>query len=233
MFGRKGQDQGHYDPASLTGTVVKAENAYGAQPRAGDSTTASAAATTRGAPPVMPPQRRIMENPVARRSSYMESHEDMRRLTVGREITLTGEIATCDVLVVEGNVSATLRDGRMIEITEAGMFQGTVEIDNADIAGKFEGDLIVHDRLTVRSTGRISGRIQYGELEVQAGGQLLGEIQSVAPSSIGFNQTQPVQPVFKDHAKVVATLEDSQQDMLSEEEQAPPQPKAAGKAARG
>jgi len=206
MFGRKGQDQGHYDPASLNGTIVKTESAYGSPAK-----MAEVAAPLRNTGAALTNPRRIE---AAARRPY-DSHEDVRRLTVGREITLTGEIATCDVLVVEGNVSATLRDGRLIEITEAGMFEGTVEIDNADIAGKFEGDLIVHDRLTIRSTGRITGRVQYGELEVQAGGQIIGEIQSVAPTSslMGTTASSP----FKDPAKVIATLEEDQHDMLNEE----------------
>ena len=209
MFGRKGQEPGNYDTASLNGTVVKTESAYSSPAK-----MAEVAATSMRQPSAAIPNPRRIEMPARR--AFGEAHEDVRRLTVGREITLTGEIATCDVLVVEGNVSATLRDGRLIEITEAGMFQGNVEIDNADIAGKFEGDLVVHDRLTVRSTGKITGRVQYGELEVQAGGQIVGEMQSVAPS-LAMNSNSGS---FKDPSKVIATLEQDQQDMLAEEAKA-------------
>jgi cytoskeletal protein CcmA (bactofilin family) len=103
---------------------------------------------------------------------------EQRRLIVGRDISLSGEIGSCDVLVVEGTVEAKLRDGRSIEITENGLFKGSVEIDEADIGGRFEGDIIVRGRLTVRSTGKINGSIKYGELSVEAGGQLLGDIQT-------------------------------------------------------
>jgi cytoskeletal protein CcmA (bactofilin family) len=208
MFGRKGQDQGHYDAASMSGSAAKTETAYGSPVKMPDG-----APVMRPNNPALQQRRPDQAAQNMARRPYAEAHEDVRRLTVGREITLTGEIATCDVLVVEGNVSATLRDGRLIEITEAGMFQGTVEIDNADIAGKFEGDLIVHDRLTIRSTGRITGRVQYGELEVQAGGQIVGEIQSVAPSMAMTSAATP----FKDPAKVLATLEEDQHDMLAED----------------
>ncbi|WP_448192112.1 bactofilin family protein [Azospirillum sp. sgz301742] len=102
---------------------------------------------------------------------------EQRRLIVGRDISLSGEIGSCDVLVVEGTVEAKLRDGRSIEITENGLFKGSVEIDEADIGGRFEGDLIVRGRLMVRSTGKITGSIKYGELSVEAGGQLVGDIQ--------------------------------------------------------
>jgi len=102
---------------------------------------------------------------------------EQRRLIVGRDISLSGEIGSCDVLVVEGTVEAKLREGRSIEIADSGLFKGSVEIDEADIGGRFEGDIAVRGRLTVRSTGKITGSIKYGELSVEAGGQLIGDIQ--------------------------------------------------------
>lgn len=102
---------------------------------------------------------------------------DMRRLIVGPSITLAGEISACDALVVEGTVEARLRDGQLIEVAQSGVFRGSVEIEDADIAGTFEGELSVRHKLRVRSTGRVTGTIRYGEIEVQAGGQLVGQIQ--------------------------------------------------------
>lgn len=101
---------------------------------------------------------------------------DQRRLVVGRDISLTGEIGSCDVLVVEGTVEAKLRDGRSIEVAETGLFKGSVEIDEADIGGRFEGDITVRGRLIVRSTGRINGAVTYGQLSVESGGLLNGSI---------------------------------------------------------
>lgn len=129
--------------------------------------------------------RRPLELPgttPARRSISSEAvaaNPDLRRLIVGRDISLSGEIAACDVLVVEGTVEAKLPDGRAIEIAESGLFKGSVEIDDADIAGRFEGDILVRGRLRVRSSGRIRGIIRYGELEVEAGGQIVGDVQVV------------------------------------------------------
>jgi cytoskeletal protein CcmA (bactofilin family) len=104
--------------------------------------------------------------------------EEMRKLTVGRDIALTGEISACDYLIVEGTVEARVREGKRMEIADCGLFRGTVEIDEADIAGRFEGDITVHGRLRVRATGRIDGKVQYGELEVEAGGHIEGELHS-------------------------------------------------------
>ncbi len=108
-----------------------------------------------------------------------DAANEQRKLTVGRDITLAGEIAACDVLVVEGTVQAKLKGGRTLEVSETGVFRGAVEIDEAIIAGRFEGELTVRGRLTVRATGRIAGSIRYAELEVQAGAEISGEIAMI------------------------------------------------------
>jgi cytoskeletal protein CcmA (bactofilin family) len=117
-----------------------------------------------------------------------------RTLKVGKGLSVAGEITSCDILVVEGKVEAKLNDGKMLEITESGQFRGSVEIENADIAGRYDGQIVVHGRLTIRSTGRVSGMVKYGELEVNAGGQIIGELQvagvaAASASSSGLKGT--------------------------------------------
>ena len=51
------------------------------------------------------------------------------------------------------------------------------------MACRFEGELTVRDRLTVRATGRISGKIRYGRIIVEAGGELAGEIAALSPDN--------------------------------------------------
>ncbi len=149
------------------------------------------------------------------RQAKMDNETDrkMRKLIVGREISLSGEISACDMLVVEGLVEATLRDGRLIEIAESGFFKGTVEIDEADLAGRFEGHLRVRGRMKVRSTGRIHGTIRYGELEVEAGGQLVGDVQ------VGTNDTvaeeRPTQTAPAKSIQVIPATGDASQSAAS------------------
>lgn len=102
---------------------------------------------------------------------------DARKMFVGREIQIAGDITCCDQLLLEGTAEVKLRESRHLEVTESGVFKGLAEVDDADIAGRFEGELIVHGRLRVRGTGSIEGRIQYGELEVESGGRMVGDIQ--------------------------------------------------------
>ncbi|MGQ0677643.1 MAG: bactofilin family protein [Rhodospirillales bacterium] len=105
-------------------------------------------------------------------------HEaESKKLIVGRDIKLSGEIVSCEHLVVEGSVEAALGDGKLIDIAESGNFRGNAECDTATIRGKFEGELTCRDRLVVRSTGRVIGKLRYHQLEVERGGEISGEVQ--------------------------------------------------------
>jgi cytoskeletal protein CcmA (bactofilin family) len=143
--------------------------------------------------------RRVAE-PISSSSRRSSTPNDTaeRTLKVGKGLKVAGEITSCDVLVVEGAVEAKLAEGKMLEITEAGQFRGSVEIENADIAGRFDGQLTVHGRLTVRSTGRISGALRYGELEVNAGGQIVGEIQVVGSQSQAYKAGNKLAAVLEE-----------------------------------
>ena len=106
-----------------------------------------------------------------------------RVLTVGNDILLKGEIATCDRLVIEGKVDATLNDVHTVEIAETGSFKGSANIEDAEISGLFEGDLVVRNRLVIYATGKVYGKISYGEVEIERGGELTGDIKTTSPST--------------------------------------------------
>ncbi|MGE4220388.1 MAG: polymer-forming cytoskeletal protein [Alphaproteobacteria bacterium] len=114
-----------------------------------------------------------------------------KRLVVGKEIMLTGEITSCDTLVVEGTVEASLNDSRRIEITEDGYFKGNVEIDVAEIRGRFEGELTARERLIVRRTGRVVGTVRYGELEIERGGRIAGTVETIGYGDEPADESDP------------------------------------------
>ena len=95
-----------------------------------------------GAPP------RISENTTA-------SGLDSKRLVIGRDISISGEITSCDRLLVEGRA------------------------DIADISSRFEGELVAREQLIVRDGGRLSGTIRYGHIIIESGGQVTGDMQAL------------------------------------------------------
>jgi cytoskeletal protein CcmA (bactofilin family) len=103
------------------------------------------------------------------------------RLSVGVDINLRGvEISNCGVLVIEGNVEATV-SSKAMEIARAGRLNGTANIDVAAVHGEFAGELTARDKLVVHGTGRVTGTIRYGLLVVEEGGVVTGELKQLEP----------------------------------------------------
>lgn len=78
-------------------------------------------------------------------------------------------------------------DSRVMHITEIGAFKGSADIDYAEIHGEFNGDLTVREKLVIYSTGRVSGKIRYGKVVIQEGGQLMGDIQFGSTNKAGVS----------------------------------------------
>jgi cytoskeletal protein CcmA (bactofilin family) len=181
MFGRRKDNDG----TVKTGTDTLAPAADNSGPRMYRADSAMAPVPR---PPVVEAPRRAADvtATTGRRPEVRPSppgDNEGKRLIVGREIVLTGEIRACDRLIVEGRVEAALTDSRAIEIAATGVFKGKAQIETAEISGHFEGDLVVTQKMTIHSTGRVFGNIRYGQIEIARGGIISGQIDVLAGSA--------------------------------------------------
>jgi cytoskeletal protein CcmA (bactofilin family) len=140
------------------------------------------ALTAAGAEPAKP-EAFGMEAPNADSHDAAEptrpGRETGSKLIVGPDIKLKGaEITDCDTLVVEGRVEASM-DSRAIQISEHGVFVGKAGIDVAEIRGRFEGELTARKQLVIRATGRVSGKVRYGKVAIEEGGEISGDIAAL------------------------------------------------------
>jgi cytoskeletal protein CcmA (bactofilin family) len=124
------------------------------------------------------PQSAILTDPQPRDDSAGS------KLIVGPNIKLKGvEIDDCDTLVVEGRVEATMVS-RAIQIAETGAFNGKVDVDVAEIRGTFQGEMTARKKLVIHASGRVSGKIRFGKLLVQEGGEITGDVGALGDSPV-------------------------------------------------
>jgi predicted nucleotide-binding protein len=106
-----------------------------------------------------------------------------KRLIVGVGISLAGEIVACDTIVVEGTLTAEVKDTNNIIVSKEGRFINSGEFETADIAGYVEGNLNVRGLLTLRSTARIKCDFLHYKSIVKEEGAVIeqGPFGSIAP----------------------------------------------------
>jgi cytoskeletal protein CcmA (bactofilin family) len=124
-----------------------------------------------------------MPQAAERQTRAPESEADVRTLIIGPGVSVKGEITSCNRLIVEGKIEAKLADCPNVIIKEGGVFNGESTTEDADVQGSFDGILVARKRLLVRATGRVSGTISYGELEIERGGKISGEISQNGESA--------------------------------------------------
>lgn len=140
-------------------------------------------------PPMRPDiPRRVMDLPASTRKPV---EAEVKKLIVGREISLSGAITACDKLVVEGTVEANLTGAGSIEIAESGLFKGTAEVEEAEIGGRFEGSLTARKKLIIRATGKVVGKVRYARLVVESGGEIDGTIEVLSDVAAEMPRSLP------------------------------------------
>ena len=181
MFG-KNKDKTADNPSAGSAANNQSEKNISAPPLKPFSKKGShAPAKSVGTPFRIEIPRRVTEIPgEPKRSEHMLAQDgEPNRLTVGRNICLNGEITSCEKLVVDGTVEATLTDAHAIEVSPTGYFKGNADVMEAEISGKFEGTLVAKDLLTIYKDGRVDGSVRYGRIVIEAGGEISGDMASL------------------------------------------------------
>ena len=93
----------------------------------------------------------------------------MERNVVAKNTSITGDITSEGDFRIDGALEGTLKTNGKVIIGVEGSVEGKVESANADIEGRFSGELLVHETLTIKGTANISGDVVIGKLSVEPG----------------------------------------------------------------
>ncbi len=83
-----------------------------------------------------------------------------------------GEIESKSDFRIDGTLEGKINTSGRVVIGKEGSINGEVNCGNADIMGKFNGNLSVGGLLTIKSDGIVEGQISMGKLAVESGATL-------------------------------------------------------------
>ena len=93
----------------------------------------------------------------------------MERNVIAKNSTFVGEITSDGDFRVDGILEGTLKTKGKVIIGVDGFIKGTIEATNAEIEGKFSGQLSIANILTIKATANISGDVVVGKLSIEPG----------------------------------------------------------------
>ena len=93
----------------------------------------------------------------------------MERNVIAKNSTFVGEITSDGDFRIDGILEGTLKTKGKVIIGVDGFIKGTIEATNAEIEGKFSGQLSIANILTIKAAANISGDIVVGKLSIEPG----------------------------------------------------------------
>ena len=76
----------------------------------------------------------------------------LERNIIGKNTSIVGDVVSEGDFRIDGKVEGTVKTNGRVVIGKSGSIKGKVECNNADIEGKFSGELFVNSLLTLKSS---------------------------------------------------------------------------------
>ena len=96
-------------------------------------------------------------------------------LMIGEGVIITGTIKANSKVTIQGTVDGDI-ECNSITISKSGNVKGKIKTDTITVEGKAEGEINADDVLNIKSQGHVSGKVFYGEIQIEEGGKISGEI---------------------------------------------------------
>lgn len=93
----------------------------------------------------------------------------LARNIIGKDTSFVGDISSHGDFRIDGTVKGTIKTKGRVVIGRDGKVDGTIECTNADVEGKFSGNLSVDELLSLKATASISGEVILDKLSVEPG----------------------------------------------------------------
>jgi cytoskeletal protein CcmA (bactofilin family) len=101
-----------------------------------------------------------------------------KSIFIGTGVVFKGSINAPNQAIISGTVEGDLV-ARDVLIGASGVVTGTTEADFIDVKGELNESVTSKSVLIVRNTGKVTGDVTYGEIEIERGGKIKGVMKQV------------------------------------------------------
>lgn len=88
---------------------------------------------------------------------------------IGQNTKIKGDISSEGDFRIDGSLEGSVKTSGKVVIGKDGSIDGKIECVNADIEGKFSGELLVSNVLSLKATAHIEGQVNVAKLAIEPG----------------------------------------------------------------
>jgi len=93
---------------------------------------------------------------------------------IGIGTIITGDIQSKGDIRIDGTLKGAVKTSGKVVVGEAGIIEGDVECDNADIAGSLNAKISVAQLLSLKGTAKLTGDLVTNKLAIEPGAAFTG-----------------------------------------------------------
>lgn len=116
-------------------------------------------------------------------------------IEIGEGVSITGTIQVPGKAVINGILNGELSADELV-VGQQGKLTGHVTVNKAEIHGETHESLVAREHLTLRASGKIHGKVAYGQIEIERGGQIAGTVGPVPAQNGSGVAVRPANPVL-------------------------------------
>jgi cytoskeletal protein CcmA (bactofilin family) len=106
-------------------------------------------------------------------------------ILLGKSARILGDVEFAGGLHLEGRVTGNVRsDGdepSTLSVSDTGVIEGSVVVDNVVLNGTVRGDIRASGRVVLGAQAKVQGNVYYGVIETALGAEIRGKLVSVPP----------------------------------------------------
>jgi cytoskeletal protein CcmA (bactofilin family) len=103
------------------------------------------------------------------------SANDLPSLTIGSGVTAKGVLHVPGKATVHGTILGELTADEVL-VGETGKFTGKLKARRVDVLGELGQVIDCKESLVIRQTGKVNGKLEYSEIEIEKGGEFVGQL---------------------------------------------------------
>ena len=145
----------------------------------------------------------LSPEPAAQRPNPTPSGSSSEQATIGKSLTIKGEITGSEMLYIDGHVEGSVNlPGNRVVVGRNGHVAANISAREVVILGKVNGNINATDRVDIRNEGSLTGDVVAQRISIEDGAYFKGGIDIRKPANAGSKETEAVKPAVSTPAHV-------------------------------
>lgn len=96
---------------------------------------------------------------------------------IGPGMKVVGDLNTEGTVRIEGEVHGNVHAGKAVVVGKDGVVGGDIHTQDAVIAGRVTGTMVIDSRLELQPSCRVEGEIRARRMQLEEGAEVIGSVQ--------------------------------------------------------